>query len=216
VAVADNLRDVRARIERAGGDPDAITIVAVTKTFGAAECREAIAAGLADLGENRAQELLAKAPDVTGARWHFIGRLQTNKVRALAPHVALWESVDRDGAIAAVAQRAPGAEVLVQVNISAEQQKGGCAPADTVRLVGDATSMGLQVLGLMGVGPLGDPEAARPGFRLLRSLADDLALPVRSMGMSADLEVAVAEGSTMVRVGSALFGPRRRPISPRD
>ena len=206
--VATRLEDVRARVEQAGGDPGAITIVGA-KPPDVDACRAAIAAGVVDLGENRAQELAAKAPEVDGARWHFIGRLQTNKVRSIARHVALWESLDRDDAIDAVAARAPGVEVLVQVNISGEPQKGGCAPAATRALVDRATGAGLRVVGLMGIGPEGDPEAARPGFRTLRGLADDLGLAVRSMGMTNDLEVAVQEGATMVRIGTALFGPRR-------
>jgi len=206
--VATRLEAVRARVEQAGGDPGAITIVGA-KPPDVDACRAAIAAGVVDLGENRAQELAAKAPEVDGARWHFIGRLQTNKVRSIARHVALWESLDRDDAIDAVAARAPGVEVLVQVNISGEPQKGGCAPAATRALVDRATGAGLRVVGLMGIGPEGDPEAARPGFRTLRGLADDLGLAVRSMGMTNDLEVAVQEGATMVRIGTALFGPRR-------
>jgi pyridoxal phosphate enzyme (YggS family) len=206
--VAAAVAVVRARIERAGGDPAAITIVGA-KPPDVAACRAAIAAGVADLGENRAQELAAKAPEVVGARWHFIGRLQTNKVRSIAAHVSLWESLDRNEAIDAVAARAPGATVLVQVNISGEEQKGGCDPSSTGDLVRRATDAGLRVVGLMGIGPAGDPEAARPGFRTLRGLADDLGLDVRSMGMTNDLEVAVQEGATMVRIGTALFGPRR-------
>ena len=210
-----NVDVVRHRIERAGGDPATITVVgAKPPTIEA--CRGAIDAGVTDLGETRAQELLAKAPDVDGAVWHFIGRLQTNKVRALAPLVAVWQSIDRAEVVDELARRAPGARVLVQVNISAEPQKGGCGPDATERLVEHARGAGLDVLGLMGIGPDGDPEAARPGFRLLADLADDLALPVRSMGMSGDLEVAVQEGSTMVRVGSALFGPRHSRDLPRD
>lgn len=215
MAVADNLHVVRARIERAGGDPDAITIVGA-KPPDVDACRAAVAAGIVDLGENRAQELAAKAPLVDGARWHFIGRLQTNKVRSIAAHVSLWESLDRTDAIEAVSARAPGADVLVQVNISEEPQKGGCDPATTAALVRVANDAGLHVVGLMGIGPEGDPELARPGFRTLRGLADDLDLEVRSMGMTADLEVAVQEGATMVRVGTALFGPRRQPDLPRD
>jgi pyridoxal phosphate enzyme (YggS family) len=206
--VAAAVSAVRARIERAGGDPDAITIVGA-KPPDIEACRAALAAGVVDLGENRAQELLAKAPALDGVRWHFIGRLQTNKVRAIAEHVALWETLDRAGAIDEVATRAPGADVLVQVNISDESQKGGCAPSSTGDLVQRATDVGLRVIGLMGIGPMGDPEAARPGFRTLRGLADDLGLAVRSMGMTNDLEVAVQEGATMVRIGTALFGPRR-------
>ena len=207
MAVDERLRDVRARVERAGGDPDAITIVGA-KPPSADACREAIAAGIVDLGENRAQELLAKAEEVDGARWHFIGRLQTNKIRGLAPHVALWESIDRPEVVDELARRSPGAEVLVQVNISAEPQKGGCAPEAAAALVDEAAGAGLAVRGLMGIGPDGDPEGARPGFALLARLADELGLEVRSMGMSNDLEVAVQEGSTMIRVGTDLFGPR--------
>ncbi|MEA3055207.1 MAG: dependent protein [Actinomycetota bacterium] len=206
VAVA--LAAVRARIERAGADPDAITIVGA-KPPDVAACRAAIAAGVVDLGENRAQALAAKAPEVDGARWHFIGRLQTNKVRSIAALVGLWESLDRPDAIDAVAARASGVDVLVQVNISGETQKGGCEPSSTGALVRRAGEAGLRVIGLMGIGPAGDPEASRPGFRTLRGLADDLGLAVRSMGMTSDLEVAVQEGATMVRIGTALFGPRR-------
>jgi pyridoxal phosphate enzyme (YggS family) len=208
VDVAANLAGIRARIERAGADPGAITIVGA-KPPDVDACRAALAAGIVDLGENRAQELAAKAPEVEGARWHFIGRLQTNKVRSIAEHVAVWESLDRADAIDAVASRVPGVDVLVQVNISGESQKGGCEPTSAGDLVRHATEAGLRVLGLMGIGPAGDPEASRPGFRALRSLADDLGLPVRSMGMTSDLEVAVQEGATMVRIGTALFGPRR-------
>ena len=160
------------------------------------------------LGENRAQELLAKAGDVPGARWHFIGRLQTNKVRSVAEHVDLWESVDRVEVVDELAKRAAGARVLVQVNISDEPQKGGCRPEGTAALVERARAAGLEVAGLMGVAAAGPPESARPAFRRLVRLADELGLAERSIGMSGDLEVAVQEGSTMVRVGTALFGAR--------
>jgi pyridoxal phosphate enzyme (YggS family) len=209
VSVAERLAALRARIESAGADPDAIVVIAVTKGFDASAVGAAVAAGLLDLGENYAQELLAKAeaaPD--GVRWHAIGRLQRNKVRSLAPHVALWQSVDRAELGGEIARRAPGAAVLVQVNVSDEPQKGGCEPGETAALVHDLRADGLQVEGLMAVGPTGPPEAGRPAFARLRALADELALPVRSMGMTADLEVAVAEGATMVRIGTALFGPR--------
>ena len=205
-AALDRVRD---RIVAAGGDADAITIVAVTKGFGPEAVDAAVAAGASDVGENRAQELVAKAAVVTSApRWHFVGRLQRNKVRTVADLVALWQSVDRLDLAAEIARRAPGAAVLVQVNVSDEPQKGGCAPADVPRLVDGVSDLGLDVRGLMAVGATGPPEAARPGFRRLVDLADRLALPVRSMGMTGDLEVAVAAGSTMVRVGTALFGDR--------
>jgi len=216
VGVTPTVDDVRAAAERvrnriadAGGDPEAVTLLAVTKAFPAEVAAVALEAGLVDLGENYAQELAAKAPVLdSSARWHFIGRLQRRRIREIAPHVTLWQSVDRVEVGEELARRAPGAALLVQVNVSAEPQKGGCEPAGVADLVARLTDLGLDVRGLMAVGRTGPPETARSGFALLRRLADDLDLPVRSMGMSGDLEAAVAEGSTMVRVGSALFGAR--------
>jgi pyridoxal phosphate enzyme (YggS family) len=214
--LAERLAVVRQRIADAGGDPEAITLVAVTKGFGPEVALAAAGAGLVDLGENYAQELVAKAPVLVEAghvvRWHAIGRLQRNKVRSLAPVVALWQTVDRTDLGLEIARRAPGAEVLVQVNVSDEPQKGGCAPAEAPELVAQLVDAGLDVRGLMTVGRTGTPQEATGGFELLSRLADSLALPVRSMGMSGDLEAAVAAGSTMVRVGGALFGPR--PVRP--
>lgn len=209
--VADRAAAVRRRIEAAGADPASVTIVAVTKGFDRSAVDIALAAGLVDLGENYAQELLAKVDGGAPARWHVIGRLQRNKVRSLAPHVALWQSVDRPELGAEIARRAPGARVLVQVNVSDEPQKGGCRPEATAGLVDALAEEGLAVAGLMAVAADGGPDVARPGFGRLRRLADDLGLAERSMGMSADLEAAVAEGATMVRVGTALFGPRADP-----
>ncbi len=209
---------VRARIAEAGGDPDAITLVAVTKGFGPDLARAALAAGLADLGENYAQELLAKVADLesrplpievpTRPAWHFLGRLQTNKVRHLAGHVALWQSVDRAELVLEIAKRDPGARVLIQLNLSDETQKGGCPVVDTPGLVAMARDSGLDVRGLMGVAPAGAPPLARPGFERLVALAEALDLPERSIGMSGDLEVAVAAGATMIRIGRDLFGER--------
>lgn len=218
-AVAARIDLVRHRITAAGGDPGAVTLLAVTKGFGPDAPLAALAAGVADLGESYAQELVAKAAAVAAApvppegaapapRWHVIGRLQRNKVRALAGVATLWQSVDRLDLGREIARRAPGAAVLVQVDLTGEPQKGGCPPAEVADLVARLDDEGLDVRGLMGIGPAGDPEAARPGFRGLARAADELGLPVRSMGMTGDLEVAVQEGATMVRVGRALFGPR--------
>lgn len=212
-ALRDSIAHLRDRITRAGRDPDSVTLVAVTKGFDASVVRNALDCGLVDLGENYAQDLDAKVDALTpeqraAVRWHFIGRLQTNKVRLVAPHVALWQSVDRRPLAAEIAKRAPGAEVLVQVNTSGEPQKGGCGPAETAELVASCRDLGLHVRGLMCVGPASNVDASHRAFRLLASLADDLALRERSMGMSDDLEAALAEGSTMVRVGTALFGTR--------
>ena len=213
-AVAARAQAVRDRIARAGGDPDRVRLVAVTKGFGPEVARTAITAGFADLGENYAQELVAKVEDLAddeppvSVRWHFLGRLQTNKVRHLAPHVSLWQSVDRPELIREIAKRAPEASVLIQINLSGEAQKGGCDEADVPTLVGLARDSGLDVAGFMGVAPAGPPEQAEPGFTRLVALADAYELPVRSIGMSGDLEVAVACGSTMVRIGRDLFGER--------
>jgi PLP dependent protein len=213
--VASRLATVRARVVAAGGGPE-VEVLAVTKGFGPDAIEAAIGAGLVDVGENYAQELLDKAsalpPDPTAAgerpRFHFIGRLQRNKVRQLVDLVVLWQTVDRLELAVEIAKRAPSAAVLVQLNLSGQAQKGGCEPTETADLVTAARGLGLDVRGLMGVAPAGEPEAARPGFRQLVALADSLDLPIRSIGMSGDLEVAVAEGSTMVRIGRGLFGER--------
>ncbi|MDP1819540.1 MAG: YggS family pyridoxal phosphate-dependent enzyme [Acidimicrobiales bacterium] len=206
-AAADRIRD---RIAGAGGDPEAVRLVAVTKGQPVAVLEAATEAGLLDLGESYPQEMAAKVEALHDrpVRWHGIGRLQRNKVRTIAPAVHLWHSVDRLALAAEIAQRAPGAAVLVQVNVSGAEQQGGCAPARVAPVAEGCSDLGLHVRGLMAIGPLGPPEAARCGFRMLRALADELELPERSMGMSADLEAAIAEGSTIVRIGTALFGPR--------
>ena len=212
-AIAARLDRVRDRIVSAGGDVAGITVVAVTKGFGAQQVAAAIEVGLRDVGENYAQELRGKVSTLDAAtdaavRWHFIGRLQTNKVRSIADVVALWQSVDRPELAAEIAKRAHHAEVLIQVNTSVEAQKGGCAPDQAADLVARCRDLGLVVRGLMCVGPEGPPDESRAAFHSLASLADGLGLRERSMGMTDDLEAAVREGSTMVRVGTALFGSR--------
>ncbi len=195
------------RIASVGVSPASIEILAVTKTFPAEVARLAVAAGLHQLGENYAQEIIEKGPLVDGASWHFIGGLQRNKVRKIARWVSLWQTVDRPELVAEIAKRAPGARILLQVNTTGEPQKSGCAPADIDALVDDSIRQGLDVAGLMTVGPT-DGADPRSAFALLRRHVDRLGLSVCSMGMSGDLEMAVAEGSTLIRVGTALFGPR--------
>ncbi len=220
--MAARLSDARRRIESAGGDPGAVRVVAVTKGFGPEAVASACPAGLVDVGANYAQELVAKAAavgpllgEIAGPRWHFLGALQRNKVKSLAPLVACWQSVARLAEGAEIARRAPGAEVLVEVDVSGLPGRGGCAAAEAPALVRDLGELDLVVRGLMTVAPV-DPAAARLAFRTVRQLADRLGLPERSMGMTDDLEAAVAEGSTMVRLGRALFGdrPLRRPAAP--
>ncbi|MDH3753566.1 MAG: YggS family pyridoxal phosphate-dependent enzyme [Acidimicrobiia bacterium] len=211
--LVQRIGSLRERIDAAGGSN--VELVAVTKGFGLDVVETALAAGLVDLGENYSQELEAKVAGLAAGptrdadpRWHFIGRLQRNKVRRIADEVWLWQTVDRVELATEIARRAPGARVLVQVNVSHEESKGGCAPDDAEGLVAAAVDAGLDVRGLMTVGRTGSPDDAREGFALLRRLCDRLELPECSMGMSGDLEVAVGEGATMVRVGTALFGPR--------
>ena len=204
--VADRLAEVRDRIDRAGGDWRAITLVAVTKGFGADAVRAGHEAGLRDFGENYAQELLAKAGSASSAAgWHFLGTIQRRKVPAVSAVVRLWQSVARVVEGQEIARHAPGAGVLVQVNTTGEPHRNGCAWAEVPDLVEGLLTVGLDVRGLMCIGPRDHP---RPHFRRLARLARDLQLAEASMGMSDDLEVAVQEGSTMVRLGTALFGPR--------
>ncbi len=201
--------------DRSPADPD-VTLVAVTKTFPVESWAAVVRAGGADVGENYAQELVAKSqefalryPDLVRPRVHFIGRLQSNKIRLLAGHVDVWQSVDRESLVDEIARRAPGAHVLVQVDASGEVGKGGCAVDRVPTLVARAIDRGLRVDGVMVIGPTdGDPERTRQAFERTAALADREGLDVRSMGMSSDLALALACGTTMVRVGSAIFGDR--------
>lgn len=213
--IAERVAAVHARIDdaarRAGRDPGSVALVAATKTVEAARIAEALAAGVTQLGENRAQELLEKVPALVDApphEWHFLGTLQRNKVRALAPLVALWHSVDREPLVEEIARRAPGARVLLEVNLAGEPQKAGVAPADAGALADAARARGLVVAGLMAVPPAGDDP--RPWFAQLRALGATLEVTELSMGMSDDFEIAVEEGASIVRVGRALFGDRPR------
>ena len=226
--IAANLTAVRARIDaaarRAGRDPGEITLIAVSKTFGADHVRAAWAAGQQDFGENKVQEALQKisATSDIPVRWHLIGHLQSNKARkAAAPFAAIHsiDSVDllqRIDSAAAEAGAAP--DILVQVDLAGEESKFG-APADEARRVVDAAlaCQAVRLCGLMLLPPWSEEqEAARPWFVRLRELRDAWiaagvprdALRHLSMGMSHDFEAAIEEGATMVRVGTAIFGKR--------
>ena len=200
---------VEAAAQRSGRDRQDVRVVAATKTVPLEPIRELLAAGCADLGENRAQELLAKAPELaddTGLTWHFIGPVQRNKVNALAPWVTWWHTVDRPALVTALGTRVPGAAVLLEVNLAAEPQKAGCEPESVGRLADSARAAGLDVVGLMAIPPHpGDP---RRWFAALADLAAREGLAELSMGMSEDYEIAIEEGATIVRLGRALFGPR--------
>ena len=215
-SVAAALDQVRARIAAAGGGPG-VAILPVTKGFGPAAIEAAVAAGATAVGENYVQELVAKLDALAPSgspipAVHLIGQLQTNKVKHVAGRVAVYETVDRPKLAAEIAKRDPGATVLIQVDTSGEPGKGGCPLAGVDALADTVTGLGLVLAGLMTVGPTeGGPEAARPGFRAVRAAVDRLGLETCSMGMSGDLDVAVQEGSTQVRIGTALFGSRSVP-----
>lgn len=208
--VAERLVRVRERIADAGADPETVSIVAVTKSFGVTAVEAAVQAGLYDIGENYAQELLGKVSGAPpGVRWHFLGAPQRNKIGRLAPHVHIWQGLDSEQAAFALATRCPGASVLVQVRLYGAPPRRGAPPSEVPALVEVATSSGLDVRGLMAVGPPGaGPSELRAGFREVARLAGRLGLRELSMGMSGDFEQAVAEGATIVRLGRALFGER--------
>ncbi len=211
MSLAEKLAAVRERITRTGRNPDEITIVAVTKGFGAEVCRQALEAGLTNLGENRVREALDKMREVEPAQWHLIGHLQTNKVRIVRGRFRLIQSLDSLHLAQALARADPRQQVLIEVNVAREPQKSGVPPEKTVDLVAESFDL-LDVRGLMAMGPTqGDPA---PAFQELRDLREEAeqrlgrSLPILSMGMSGDYEVAVSAGSTMLRLGQALFGPR--------
>jgi pyridoxal phosphate enzyme (YggS family) len=213
-AIRDRLAEIRTRIEALAGGRD-VGIVGVTKTFPPALTERALSAGLTMLGENYAQDLVVKADAATAQglspNWHFIGGLQRNKVKLLVGRVAVWETIDRAKLLNEIANRSvdpTGERVFIQVNTTGEEQKSGCRPDEAARLVEHGRSLGLRIEGLMTIGPTGGQEP-RPAFEQLVALADRLELPDRSMGMSGDYELAVEVGSTIVRIGSSLFGPRR-------
>jgi hypothetical protein len=210
-AIGERYEALRARI--AGAGTHDVTVIAVTKALGSWAIDAASACGIGDIGENYAQECVAKLAEVTAAprpRVHFVGRVQRNKVKMLAGCVDVWQTLDRPELAREIGRRAPGADVMIQVNISGEEAKGGCPVAETEQLASIVAEAGLNLVGLMGIGPLGPPEEARSNFRSLRRMVDTLGLAHCSMGMTDDLEVAVAEGATMVRIGRSLFGERPR------
>ena len=209
-SVADRWVEVNRRVEAVCAeidtDPAGITVVAVSKMVDVASVRAAYNAGVRNFGENYASELISKAALFPDATWHFIGRLQRNKINALASHAAVFHSIEKQTTVDALSARIPGAEVFVQVNLARESQKGGCEPANVAALVKHCQNNGLNVLGLMTVPPANaDPS---PWFGQLRAMADKLSLVGCSMGMSDDFEAALRAGATTIRIGRAIFGPR--------
>ncbi len=223
MSIADNLLRVRERIvtaaERAGRDPGDIVLVAVTKTVDAVAIQEAIADGVTDIGENYVQDSVAKYDIIGGqVRWHMIGHLQRNKTGHAVRVFDLIQSVDNLPLAQEIGKRASSIgktqHVLVEVNISGEETKTGISPDEALGLAGDVSALpGVKVLGMMGIAPFTDDEAAIcRSFSQLRKLWEELPTDNRkwlSMGMTSDFEAAIEEGSNMVRIGTAIFGPRR-------
>jgi len=222
MSIAENLLKVRERIaeaaSRAGTDPAGIALVAVTKTVDVPAIREAIQAGVTDIGENYVQDVVRKFEVVGRAvRWHMIGHLQTNKVRHAVPIFDLIQSVDSIPLAKEIGRRSTAigkvSQVLVEVNISGEAAKFGVQPQDTAAFCDTLADVeGIELAGLMGIAPfVDDPSAIRRSFVRLRTLWDGLPAEQRkrlSMGMTSDFEIAIEEGSNMVRIGTAIFGPR--------
>jgi len=218
-ALAERVAAVRARIhaasERARRDPAGITLLAVTKVFPAAVIQQAYALGLREFGENYVQEFAAKAPEVrglAGARFHFIGHLQSNKSSQAAELFDAIQTVDTPKLARRLESAGRRLEVMLEVKLSGEASKSGAEPEALPGLIAAVRECPhLALTGLMAMPPWSDDaEAARPIFRRLRELAERHGLRGLSMGMSHDLETAIEEGATCVRVGTALFGPRRK------
>jgi pyridoxal phosphate enzyme (YggS family) len=212
VTIAENLAAVESRIsaacQRAGRERSDVTLVAVSKTFGADRIDEAIAAGVTHIGENRVQEARDKKPQVRGtARWHLIGHLQSNKAKDAVRIFDVIETVDSVELAQKIARASDAArDVLLQVNVGDESQKSGVATGNVNSVVQQILEVdGIKLIGLMAIPPIGDP---RKHFRRLRELRDQVGLEQLSMGMSEDFEIAIEEGSTMVRIGRAIFGAR--------
>ncbi len=223
--IANNIAKVAARIreaaQAAGRDPDTVGLLAVSKTQPAEAIREANGAGLSDFGENYLQEALEKQADLAdlALTWHFIGPIQSNKTRAIAEHFDWVHSVDRLKIAQRLSEQRPAElpplNVCLQVNVSGEASKSGCAPQDVAELARTiATLPNLRLRGLMAIPePTDDLAEQHAAFSRLRQLqqALNLELDTLSMGMSQDLEAAIAEGATWVRIGTALFGARAYP-----
>jgi pyridoxal phosphate enzyme (YggS family) len=223
--IAENIQHIQDRISsaclRAGRSPSEVTLIAVTKTFGVPFVLEAIRAGVSDFGENYIQELRDKQTAVAGSsvRWHFIGHLQTNKIKYIVPWIHMVHSVDSvrlgNELDRAARKESRTIGVMVEVNTSGEASKEGVSPGAAGALVEELRGCsGIRVDGLMTIGPfLPDPDDSRPSFKALRLLRDAIATPDRplpylSMGMTNDFEVAIEEGATHVRIGTAIFGKR--------
>lgn len=229
--IAENVKNIQEKIKNAciaaGRNPDSVTLIAVSKTFGYRDIEEVVRAGVLDVGENYVQEIREKRAEVVdpAIRWHFIGHLQSNKVKYIADWVHLIHSVDNENVAAEIQKRGARLgrviDVLIEVNTSGERSKFGVTPGKAIDFVRKLSPQpNLRVLGVMTISSyLPEPEESRPSFRLLKTVFDDinsanvLPEPMKhlSMGMTHDFTVAIEEGSTMVRIGTAIFGSRPKP-----
>jgi pyridoxal phosphate enzyme (YggS family) len=204
-ANAERIRgEIDAAARRAGRDPAGVDVLAAVKYVATEDLGALVDAGLTLFGENRAQQLEEKVAAYPDVRWHFIGQLQSRKVKTILPLVELIHSVASDSALAQLERHAtPDTEILVEVNVAQEEGKAGIAPAELAAFIARAP---VRVVGLMGMPPFAEePEQSRPHFAALRRLAEQHGLRHLSMGTSQDFAVAVEEGATIVRVGSVLF-----------
>jgi pyridoxal phosphate enzyme (YggS family) len=213
MTLAERIAAVRERMEEAGGED--VTLIAASKGAGPEAIRQAFDAGIRDFGENYLQEALPKIAEApAGARWHYIGRLQTNKIGKIAQNFSVIQTIDSVEKARAVSSRAPqDIDVFLEVNIADEPQKAGISPGNVLEIAEIVYDLpNLRLIGLMTMGPENpNAEDARPYFIRMRKLLESLAMPgvnKLSMGMTADFEVAIQEGATHVRVGSGIFGPR--------
>lgn len=207
---------IHSAVSRCGRKREEITLVAVTKVFPASVIRDAYELGIRDFGENYVQEFQAKYPevaDLSGARFHLIGHLQSNKAKPAAEIFRVIETVDTPKLAERLNGTGKGLEVMLEVKLSGEESKSGARPEDLPALMEAVRGCpNLQLTGLMTMPPWSDdPEPSRPYFRRLKALAGEHSLPDVSMGMSHDFEVAIEEGATIIRVGTALFGKRKKP-----
>lgn len=206
--IAERLEMIRASVAELGRRD--VEVVAVTKGFDSSAVCAARRLGLASVGENYAQELVEKAEDLTDLHVSFLGRIQRNKVRKIAHLVDLWQSVARLEILEEIAKRSPGASVLVQIQPEGDDSKDGVRPASIPEFFERAETLGIEIAGFMTIGVNGDDRRTEQCFREVDALATEYGLAVRSMGMSNDYRIALASGSTMLRLGSVLFGERPR------
>ncbi len=229
--IGSNIQQIRNRIagrcQATGRNPEEIILLAVSKTFSADNVAEAVHHGVRDIGENYVQELLRKRSSLAEdeIRWHFIGHLQSNKVKQIIDWIYLIHAVDTVGLATEVNHRAHSAhrrvDILLEVNTTGERSKFGLQPEGTVAFVKQLEALeNIRICGLMTIGPfLPDPEGSRPMFRQLRLLKDEISdlhqhnvsMKHLSMGMTGDFEVAIDEGATILRIGTAIFGSRKKP-----